>query len=222
MFRGLGTVWSRDAELLSTLPANDVAADNWLVLREYLIDRGFRQTSLTNFERAELATDPRRYRYEQISYESDRCQVLGFGPAGISYSSSDDGKYALKTMNPESSAEYLQAVRSLGPTWNRHFQYTPHDLQLLHLTRWLAALRIDKGTLSQIHGPSAWDRYAERLDLLVVKGLLRESQQDYTLTPRGMFFSDSCAALLADSRRQTLGNMPLNAAAANDNGSGFM
>jgi len=221
MFRGLGTVWSRDAELLSNLPANDEAADNWLFLREYLIDRGFRQTSLTNFERTELATDPRRYRYEQISYESDRCQVLGFGPAGISYSSSDDGKYALKTMNPESSAEYLQAVGSMGPTWNRHFQYTPHDVQLLHFTRRLAALRIDKGTLSQIHGPHAWDRYAERFHLLVAEGLLQESQQDYALTPRGMFFSDSCAALLADSRRQTLSNAPL-LAAANDNGSGFM
>ena len=222
MFRGLGTVWSRDTALLSTLPTNDEAAENWLVLREYLIDRGFRQTSLTNFERAELATDPRRYRYEQISYESDHCQVLGFGPAGISYSSSEYGKYALKTMNPESSAEYLQAVRSLGPTWNRHFQYTPHNVQLLHLTRRLAALRIDKETLSQIHGSSAWDRYAERFHLLVAEGLLQEGQQDYVLKPRGMFYSDSCAALLADSRRQNYGDLPLITAAANDNRSGYI
>jgi coproporphyrinogen III oxidase-like Fe-S oxidoreductase len=73
------------------------------------------QTSLTNIERAELADDPRRYRYEPISYES-RCQVLGFGPAGISYTAAAGSPYALKTLNPESSAEYLQAVHAQGST----------------------------------------------------------------------------------------------------------
>ena len=88
MFRGLGTVWSRDETLLSALPSKEEAVDNWLTLREYLIDNRFHQTSLTNFERSELANDPRRYCYEPISYESVRCQVLGFGPAGLSYSPS--------------------------------------------------------------------------------------------------------------------------------------
>lgn len=221
MFRGLGTVWSRDAELLASLPANDEAADNWLILREFLLDNGFRQTSLTNFERAEFASDARRYRYEPISYESNHCQVLGFGPAGISYSSSDDGEYALKTMNPESSAEYLQAVRSQGPTWNRYFQYQRQDLELLHFTRRLAALRIDKAMFSQMFGLSAWDRYSDRLALLVAEGLLEDCQHAYLLTPRGMFYSDSIAALLAESRWQTLNELPL-VAAFNDNRAGHM
>ncbi len=221
MFRGLGTVWSRDAELLSTLPANEEAADNWLILREFLIDNGFRQTSLTNFERAEFANDSRRYRYEPISYESSRCQVLGFGPSGISYSPSNDTEYALKTMNPESSAQYLQAVHARGATWNRYFQYQRHDLELLHFTRSLAALRIDKASFSRIYGPSMWNRYSERFDLLVAEGLLEESQHAYMLTPRGMFFSDSIAALLAESRWQAHDELPL-VAAANNNSLGHM
>lgn len=221
MFRGLGTVWSRDDSLLSNLPSNDEAAENWFTLREFLLGNGFRQTSLTNFERAELATDARRYRYEPISYEADHCQVLGFGPSGISYSSSSDGQSALKTLNPESSAEYLQAVHSRGPVWNRYFQYQRHDLELLHLTRRLAALRINKANFSEMFGPSAWDRYSERFDLLAAEGLLNESQQAYTLTPRGMFFSDSIAALLAESRWHTPSDLPL-VARYNDNSAGHM
>jgi coproporphyrinogen III oxidase-like Fe-S oxidoreductase len=221
MFHGLGTVWSRDAELLASLPANDQAADNWLILRELLIDNGFRQTSLTNFERAEFESDTRRYRYEPISYESNHCQVLGFGPSGISYSSSDNGEYALKTMNPESSAEYLQAVRSHNPTWNRYFQYQRHDLELLHFTRRLASLRIDKSAFSQIFGFSAWDRYSDRLALLVAEGLVQDCQDAYLLTPRGMFYSDSIAALLAESRWEIPDELP-PAAPINDNSAGYM
>ena len=221
MFRGLGTVWSRDDRLLATLPSNDEAADNWFSLREFLLSNGFRQTSLTNFERVELAADTRRYRYEPISYESNHCQVLGFGPSGISYSSSCNGQSALKTLNPESSAEYLQAVHSDGPVWNRYFQYQRHDLELLHLTRRLAALQIEKATFSQMFGPSVWDRYSERFELLVAEGLLKESLQAYTLTPRGMFFSDSIAALLAESRWHTHSDLPL-VARSNDNSSGHM
>jgi oxygen-independent coproporphyrinogen-3 oxidase len=200
LFRGLGTIWSRDEALLSALPSNEQAADNWLMLREFLLDKGYRQTSLTNFERSELADDPRRYRYEPISYESSHCQVLGFGPAGISYSPAHDAQYALKTMNPETSAEYLQSVQLPGTIWNRYFQYHQHDLELLHFTRRLAALRIDKASFSEDFGTSAWTRHLERLDVLVQEGLLDECQRAYSLTPRGMFFSDSIAALLAEGR----------------------
>jgi oxygen-independent coproporphyrinogen-3 oxidase len=220
MFRGLGTVWSRDETLLSTLPGNEEAADNWLSLRQYLIDNGFQQTSLTNFERIDLA-DARRYRYEPISYQSSRCQVLGFGPAGISYSPSYGECYALKTMNPESSAEYQQSVHSRGITWNRYFQYHRRDLELLHFTRSLAALHIDKATFSQTFGKSAWKRYSEKFDLLVAEGLLNESRQAYSLTPRGMFFSDSISALLAEGRWQDRSDLP-RAGSRNDNSYGHM
>jgi coproporphyrinogen III oxidase-like Fe-S oxidoreductase len=220
LFRGLGTAWSRDEALLSALPDNEEAADNWMILREFLLDRGYRQTSLTNFERSELADDPRRYQYEPISYESSQCQVLGFGPAGISYAAASDAHYALKTMNPESSEEYLQSLQSPGPTWNRLFQYDQQDLELLHFTRRLAALRIDKAPFSESFGDSAWKRYQERFDALVEAELLDECQHAYSLTPRGMFFSDSIAALLAESRWQyRRGQSPT---VHNDNSAGYM
>ena len=222
MFRGLGTVWSRDKALLSALPSNEEAADNWLILRDFLLENGYRQTSLTNFELSELADDPRRYCYEPISYESSHCQVLGFGPAGISYSPAPDSQYALKTMNPESSAEYLQSVQTQGTIWNRYFQYHQQDLEVLHFTRRLAVLRIDKASFSEVFGSPAWTRYLERFAILVEEGLLDECRHAYSLTPRGMFFSDSIAALLAEGRWQRgRGGRPLRGS-SNDNSYGHM
>jgi oxygen-independent coproporphyrinogen-3 oxidase len=124
-------------------------------------------------------------------------------------------------MNPESSAEYLQAVHSQGTTWNRYFQYQRHDLEILHFTRRLAALRIDRAPFSESFGSSAWIRYSERFDLLVAEGLLTESQHGYSLTPRGMFFSDSIAALLAESRWQNRSELPF-VGYYNDNSQGHM
>lgn len=200
MFRGLGTVWSKDDELLSTLPGNEEAAKNWLSLREYLLASGFQQTTLTNFERKELAQDSRRYRYELMSFSPGRYQMLGFGPAAISYASTSARHYALKTINPESSAEYLQAIRGAGPVWNRYFQYDVEDLKLLHLTRSLAGLRIEKPRFRESFGFHGFQGLSEKLTLLIEEGLLTNSDHAFALTPRGMFFADSIAGFLAANR----------------------
>lgn len=221
LFRGLGTVWSHDEAMLSALPGNDEAADNWLALREHLMDSGYRQTTLTNFERIELASDDRRYRYELMSFEPDRYQMLGFGPGGLSYASDRDRSYALKTMNPESSAEYVQAIRGNGPAWNRYFQYDAEDLKILHLTRRLAALGIEKERFEQSFGFSAWNSYSDKLSHLIDEGLLIESDEAFALTPRGMFFADSVAGLLAAHRVQERLSLQ-NAEYYNDNGKGNM
>src|SRR5262249_29261012 len=45
MFAGLGTEWSRDPALVSSLPSNEVAEANWQELRQWLLDRGFYQAT---------------------------------------------------------------------------------------------------------------------------------------------------------------------------------
>jgi hypothetical protein len=92
-------------------------------LREHLLAQGYRQTTLTNFERCDLQNDPRRYMYELMSFQPDRFDVLGFGPSGISCSEQTPGSSALKTMNPESAVEYLQAVQRGGTVWNRYYEF---------------------------------------------------------------------------------------------------
>ena len=53
------------------------AAANWLACRAALIEAGYTQTTLTNFER-----EP-RFRYERSSFQPDVFDALGFGPGGI-------------------------------------------------------------------------------------------------------------------------------------------
>lgn len=221
MFRGLGTVWSKNDGLLSALPGNEEAAENWLSLREFLLANGFHQTTLTNFERKELAQDSRRYRYELMSFMPDRYQMLGFGPAAISYASTSERRYAIKTMNPESSAEYIQAIRGAGPVWNRYFQYDVEDLKLLHLTRSLASLSIEKQRFQQSFGFKALHGLSEKLTLLIEEGLLTESDQAFALTPRGMFFADSIAGFLS-ARRLRERYSTRYVESHNDNSSGHM
>ncbi|WP_146679450.1 Fe-S oxidoreductase [Pirellula sp. SH-Sr6A] len=200
MFPGLGTAWSRDSSLTSALPSNPEAEHNWCSLRETLLQNGFHQTSLTNFEYKQFENDARRYRYEPISYESSHCQVMGFGPSGISFAASEDGHYALKTMNPESSLQYMQSVRSPSPIWNRYYSYDRSDWEVLQVTRRLASLRLDAHTVSMLQASDRWDRFSERLELLREKELIHGDRTGYELTPKGMFYSDSIAALMTEIR----------------------
>src|SRR5262249_32667101 len=85
LFRCLGTGWSRDGELPARLPANEQAAEHWLVLREFLLGKGFYQTTLTNFERETFRGQATRFLYEESSFQPDRYDMIGFGPSGISF-----------------------------------------------------------------------------------------------------------------------------------------
>src|SRR5262249_51127647 len=142
MFPGLGTEWSRDPALVAALPTNEVAARNWLDLRSSLLEQGFYQATLTNFERVEFRGGERRFVYEELGFQPDRFDMLGLGTSGISYARS--GRTALKVTNPDGASDYISAVDLGGPTWDREFHYTTMDLRIFYLTRRLAALRIDR------------------------------------------------------------------------------
>ena len=91
-----------------------MAADRWEVLRDLLLDRGFTQTTLTNFERTKFQCDARRFIYEESSFQPNRFDMLGFGPSGINFTAGKGLRRAVKTLNPDSSADYLAAVQSGG------------------------------------------------------------------------------------------------------------
>ena len=221
MFRGLGTTWSKDETMLAGIPGNEQAADHWLQLRDDLISQGYRQTTLTNFEHTKFVGDDRRYRYELDSFQPDRYQMLGFGPAGISYGLTKRRSTTLKTMNPESSAEYMQAVRSRRPVWIRQFRYQTADKEILHLTRRIAALGIETERFSHAFGTGAWEKYSDALDMLAEEGLIERNDHSILITPRGMFFADSIAGFLAE-RRMTTDGIDRGKIRLNDNSGGYM
>jgi oxygen-independent coproporphyrinogen-3 oxidase len=197
MFRGLGTAWSRDASLLAGLPSNEAAAENWLALRQLLLDNGFYQATLTNFERRTFRGLDTRFVYEEKSFRPDRYEMIGFGPTGISFAADPDFRTGLKVLNPGSADLYAAGVARGNGAWDRFFAYEPHDLRIFYLTRRLAALEIDRQEYRALFGADPLADFGREFRALADEGLLELTPHVLRPTPRGMFYADSIAALLA-------------------------
>jgi len=197
LFRGLGTAWSRDNELLARLPPNEQAAEHWLALRSFLLENGFDQTTLTNFERQAFRGHPHRFIYEEKSFQPDHYDMIGFGPTGISFAADPTFTTAMKILNPESAASYASAVKQGAGPWDRFFAYRPRDLRIFYLTRRLAALEIDRSAYRSLFGVDPLGDFDSEFRALIRGGLVEATPRSIRPTPRGMFYADSIAALLA-------------------------
>jgi len=182
LFRGLGTPWAKDRGLVESVSSEPY--ENWLACREFLLGCGYQQKSLTNFERAG------DYRYEECSFHPETYDAVGFGPAAISGFSDLAGSMAVKWINEGDSADYRAAVSEHGLAYERRFLYGEVDLQLLQATRGLSRLHVDRR-----HFRLEWEA-VERAGLV----------QETTLTPKGMFYADSVAGLLAAGRVREIRN----------------
>ncbi len=223
MFRGLATEWARDPELIAALPSNEKAAANWEAIRTTAIEMGYHQTTLTNFEKSYFQGDSRGYIYEMRSFDADRYNMIGFGPSGISYSSSDPSRTGLKTMNPESSLEYIQSVRKQSPIWNRYYKFDAESQRLLNITRQLAKLSIDRKRYQEVFGSDVESDYRSQLELLAEMELIEIAPTSIRLTVRGMFYSDTIASVLAHGRHvRTLGRESAERISSRGNSSGNM
>ena len=221
MFAGLGTPWSRDPGLVASLPTNEEAADNWLALRGLLLELGFDQTTLTNFERREFRGDDRRFVYEESSFRPDRYDMIGFGPSGISFA--DAGRAAVKVINPDGASAYISAVGQGRPTWASAFEYSPQELRVLHMTRRISALRIERLDYQAFFGSDLVDDFPREFEVLEQEGLVHVTADSIEPTVPGMFYADSIVALLSWKRLQANRNgQQVNSSRGNDNGRGHM
>jgi coproporphyrinogen III oxidase-like Fe-S oxidoreductase len=185
LFRELGTPWASDEDMLAALPMNERAFANWAAVRERLLERGYVQRTLTNFERAAVP-EHRQFIYERCSFAPETYDALGFGPAAISTLSS---RY--KWQNADTATTYLE--RGAVPS-DRIFMYNGLDQRLLYITRKLPLLRIPLDGYRNEFGTELADDFAHEVAALEDAGLLLPSGE---LTPRGMFFADSIAGLFA-------------------------
>ncbi len=226
LFRGLGTAWSRDPQLLAGLPDNDAAAGHWLDLRDQLQWAGFVQTTLSNFERATCTFTPRRFVYEEYSFRPDRYDMLGFGPGAIFFSSYSGFSGGLKVLNPTGADGYLAAVASGRPAWERVFDYDDGDLRVLYLTRRLAALSLARSQYRKLFGRDVLREFPQEFAALQEAQLVTVTPRVISPTPRGMFYADSIAALLArrqvQARRAEMGDWGLPVLDFNSNHFGHM
>jgi oxygen-independent coproporphyrinogen-3 oxidase len=232
LFRGLGTVWSRDPALLASLPTNEQAAEHWLALRQLLLEHSFVQTTLTNFEHARYRGSDRRFVYEELSFQPDHYDMAGFGPGAISFATNGSFTGGLKVLNPDAAAAYVAAVHRGGSPSDRFFAYDPRDLRIFYLTRRLAALEIDRRRYARLFRTDPLTDFAGEFGALLGEGLVEVSPTAICPTPRGMFYADAIAAQLAwrqiDARRgrRSLPMLPDDPqeqqGAANDNSRGHM
>jgi oxygen-independent coproporphyrinogen-3 oxidase len=195
LFEGLGTEWSTDPEKLAALPSNPEAAASWMACRQALIEAGYTQTTLTNFERRP------GFRYERSSFQPGVFDALGFGPGAIS--TLTDGDRATKWLSASDTSTYVERVSARGWFPERAFSYDRWDLRLLHLTRQLARLRIDRASYQARFGADVLDEFSEPLSALIGGGLLSASASALEPTPLGMFYADTIAGMLAWPRAVT-------------------
>lgn len=197
LFDGLGTEWSRDPDLLAALPSNPEACDAFLELRDRLLAGGYRQRTLTNFERAEHAGTPREFIYEQRVFCPESHDWLGFGPAAISMFGGAGFQRALKLQNPDRAAEYTAALAPGRPPWQKLFAFSPHDMKILYVTRKIAALGFQRAAYRDLFGTDVADDFPRETDVLVAAGLIEMDHLRWALTPHGMFYADTVAGLFA-------------------------
>lgn len=204
LFKGLGTPWAHDEGMVAGLPENEVAAENWRVLRDQLLKAGFLQRSLTNFERESAFRSKRRYLYEECGFNAEQYEMAGFGPGGISFRANDAFTHGVKTVNPESSQDYVEAVDRPGRTWDRYFVYDLPDLKVFHLTRRLAATSISMPDYMLTFNKKMEEDFGPELEVLVEQGLVEIYAGTIMPTTRGEFYADSIAGMLAFCRLRQL------------------
>ena len=193
LFEGLGTAWSEDPALLGALPDNEAACENWLALRERMTGLGYWQRTLTNFERRGAAG----FRYEPASF-STHYDALGFGPAAITTFVDVGFQRVSKWMNHPLSAPYLRDMDAHGGAVARRFRYDERDRRVLYLTRRLALKTVPLAEYESLFGAPPSAHFPGLFERLLDAGLMENPNgESLQLTPRGMFYADAVAGLLA-------------------------
>ena len=205
----LGTEWSARPDLLGATPPLERAHDAWLAVRESLLDLGYVQRTLTNFERAEVAITPRAFAYERASFSPDVYDAIGFGPSAISTFTGRDRR-AAKWANEARGAAYALAMETHDVPIAEAFEYAPIDLRLMHLTRGLSLTAVDRARYRAFFGTDPVADFTPRFEIAEERGLVAIDADRIALTPSGMFYADAVAGLLATDR--------VNALRASDDG----
>jgi oxygen-independent coproporphyrinogen-3 oxidase len=198
LYEGLGTPWSKDPALLAARPSNAAALEHWLAVREALLAAGYVQTTLTNFERADVHASARAFAYEHLSFSPERVDGLGIGPLALSTFVEPARRRAIKLLRGRSTGRHAFMSDDF---W---FAYAPEDVSLLLLTRSLARMRWAAASHHALLGTDIAALHGEAIAACEAAGLLVRRGEDFELTPSGMFYADAIAGTLAEPRVEQL------------------
>ena len=85
-----------------------------------------------------------------------------------------------------------------------YFGYEEEDLKLLWITRCLAGLSLDRARYRSRFSDDVAEHFPAALSATVESGLINVDEKTITLTPRGMFYSDSVVGTFAAERAAKL------------------
>lgn len=196
----LDTPWAQDGSLVNAMPDGAKALATSLAVRQTLLERGYVQTTLTNFERIDVAQTPHRFVYESASFDPATYDGIGFGPGAISTFTCRSHRRAVKWINSGTSDAYAREMRDRNRGIASTFVYTFEDLKLLHLTRNLSRLSIDCSAYELFFGTDLNADFPSCFSALEDARLVRREGARIELTPEGMFYADAVVGLLAHRR----------------------
>ena len=189
MFRGLGPEWSKDPSILSSLPDNKTALENWLKLREMLLSLGYEQRTLTNFQKK---SEGHNFEYEECVFQPENFNWIGFGPSAISTFYDDNFNKGIKLLNPETASKYNE-----NSSPEKYFLFDEMDMKVLFVTRKIALLEIDKVLYNKLFNSNIELDFAEEIYSLSKAKLISNLKDKIELTPMGMFFADTVAGVFS-------------------------
>lgn len=195
-FDGLNTPWSKDQQILNSLPSQEQALKNWEQLYDQMIDHGYRSVTVTDFKRKGSGGSG-RYVYEEDLRTPEDTDWLGIGPYAISVFTDKRLQSGIKLMNPDGLNEYAKRQKREGLTWERYYKYDETDVKLYWVTRQIKGTAISKDKYKSLFEEDIEFTFGKELNALVKHGLLQNTEDTYVLTRNGFFYADSVAGLLS-------------------------
>lgn len=208
LYPGLGTLWSEDPELAAAMPDNETACERWLALRARLLAAGYVQTTLTNFERRDVAASERAFVYERASFSPERTDGLGFGPMSLSQVVDPVRRRAVKLLRRKD----LRATSWSGQDLCSLLE--GDDLKLMFVTRSLSKGHFEKGVYEAFCGAPVEADFPIALRALREAALIDDDADAVRLRPRGMFFSDAVVATFVAEKQPPRAGAGLHTRAA--------
>ena len=155
------------------------------------------QTTLTNFERAEVRASDKRFLYEDASFSPETYDALGIGPSAISAVIDTKGLRAVKRVNGKVVGE---DHFSREPSGELVFPLDAEDLRLLCITRWLSKGEVVRAAYLELFGADVLEEHRDALAACVAEKLVAVDDRAVSLTPLGMFYADTVVGVVTARR----------------------
>ncbi|MCK9330431.1 MAG: radical SAM protein [Candidatus Cloacimonetes bacterium] len=191
----INTSWSKDKEILNTLPDSKISLENWKQLYDLLIKNNYEPVTVTDFR---LKNCPEsRYQYEEDLRTPEKIDWIGIGSYAISVLIDKSFKKAVKMINPTELDKYLDKIRLNQIGWHTRFDLKEDDLKLYWITRQIKGTKISISDYQKLFKRDIRQDFKNELTALESKKLINIKDDYIYLTVEGFYYADTVAGHFA-------------------------